>query len=701
MSQISEEQQLLESLNASKKSSQRIQILSDLNSLYKTENLVKQNSILSKLKSELNFVSAKKDRSLIQLIFLEELMIESNLTEFKQIYESNFISIKFQDPNLILRYEVLKMHYAYLFDNGDYLKIARNLVTKTKKSRKNELISEAFKNLSLAYAYKNAPDSALAYGKLATEFALRSNSKTTLALSFRHLSSLYSYFGRNNEAVAKSLEFFQLAKELNNNLLESFANRDIGFILFDAGNLEIAQRYFERAEKLGENYLNEFEKTILKYGQIIASLNQADGIKKSNFYNSIAMFKSAKLKGFMAFTKGKEFVVKKNWQAAIPKFQESISFFRLIKDFQKISHINQELAECYLNLKNYNEAEKCATESVENNLGLSAYSSNENYRLLSEIYAATNRINEAYKFQKMYLENNRKLTISKDAVLINDLTESNLREERERFIENQKQSIEKERKAKEKLEMQRTRNLLISIIVALILVLGLIILYLRSKQIRSQQEQREAEMSQALLRTQMNPHFVFNAMSVIQSYIFSHTPEKSSKFLVNFSKLMRLILENSPKEFIPLELEEEILEKYLNTQKLRFEDRFEFELNFDEELLFQKAMVPPMITQPFVENAIEHGQLHTVENGKIVISAKQMDNMLQIIVSDNGIGRKGSGKTKKIKTHKSMAINMTQERIEILNRKYRSSGDLIIEDNDMKTGRGTIVTILLPLKFEN
>jgi LytS/YehU family sensor histidine kinase len=413
------------------------------------------------------------------------------------------------------------------------------------------------------------------------------------------------------------------------------------------------------------------------------------------------MFKSAKLKGFMAFTKGKEFVVKKNWQAAIPKFQESISFFRLIKDFQKISHINQELAECYLNLKNYNEAEKCATESVENNLGLSAYSSNENYRLLSEIYAATNRINEAYKFQKMYLENNRKLTISKDAVLINDLTESNLREERERFIENQKQSIEKERKAKEKLEMQRTRNLLISIIVALILVLGLIILYLRSKQIRSQQEQREAEMSQALLRTQMNPHFVFNAMSVIQSYIFSHTPEKSSKFLVNFSKLMRLILENSPKEFIPLELEEEILEKYLNTQKLRFEDRFEFELNFDEELLFQKAMVPPMITQPFVENAIEHGQLHTVENGKIVISAKQMDNMLQIIVSDNGIGRKGSGKTKKIKTHKSMAINMTQERIEILNRKYRSSGDLIIEDNDMKTGRGTIVTILLPLKFEN
>ena len=250
------------------------------------------------------------------------------------------------------------------------------------------------------------------------------------------------------------------------------------------------------------------------------------------------------------------------------------------------------------------------------------------------------------------------------------------------------------------MEAQRTRNLLVSIIGALVLILGLIILFLRTKQIRSQQEQKDAEMSQALLRTQMNPHFVFNAMSVIQSYIFTHSPEKSSKFLVNFSKLMRLILENSPKEFIPLELEEEILEKYLNTQKLRFEDRFEFELDIDSDLIFQKAMVPPMITQPFVENAIEHGQLHTVENGKISISAKQKDNMLEIIVCDNGIGRKSSAKTKKIKTHKSMAINMTRERIEILNRKYRSTGNMSIEDFDHETGRGTKVTILLPLKFE-
>jgi sensor histidine kinase YesM len=307
---------------------------------------------------------------------------------------------------------------------------------------------------------------------------------------------------------------------------------------------------------------------------------------------------------------------------------------------------------------------------------------------------------KAFQYQKIYLDYVSDQTINKDAVQIAQLTESNLREERERLIEKQKESIDKERKEKEVLEIQRTKNLLITLVVAIVLVLGIIILFLRMKQIRSKQEQREAEMSQTLLRTQMNPHFVFNAMSVIQSYIFTHNPERSSKFLVNFSKLMRLILENSPKEFIPLELEAEILEKYLNTQKMRFEDRFEFEIQFEDDLLFKKALVPPMITQPFVENAIEHGQLHTIEGGKISISAVEENEMLKIIVQDNGIGRKNSRSTQKIKTHKSMAIDITRERIEIINRKYRSSGNLIIEDFDKKTGRGTIVTILLPLKFE-
>jgi LytS/YehU family sensor histidine kinase len=229
----------------------------------------------------------------------------------------------------------------------------------------------------------------------------------------------------------------------------------------------------------------------------------------------------------------------------------------------------------------------------------------------------------------------------------------------------------------------------------------LFFLIFRSRQNKLKQSQKEAELSQSLLRSQMNPHFIFNAMSGIQSYIYSHEPEKSSQFLVNFSRLIRLILENSSKEFIPLELELEIIEKYLTTQKMRFEDRFDFKLNIDELLVEKQALIPPMITQPFIENAIEHGQLHTLIDGCINISITEENKMLQIIISDNGVGRKGSKNTQKINSHNSMAIDITRERIQIINQKYKTKGSLKIRDYDELNEIGTEVIIKIPLKFEN
>jgi LytS/YehU family sensor histidine kinase len=199
----------------------------------------------------------------------------------------------------------------------------------------------------------------------------------------------------------------------------------------------------------------------------------------------------------------------------------------------------------------------------------------------------------------------------------------------------------------------------------------------------------------------MNPHFIFNALAVIQSYIYENTPEKTSKFLVNFSRLIRLILENSPKEFITIDIEKEILSKYLTTQKLRFEDRFNFNIEIDEELLFRRALIPPMITQPFIENSIEHGQLHTIEHGMIEITMKERFGMLEVVITDNGVGRTKAGKIKKNKSHKSMALDITRERIEIMNKKYKGKGSLTIEDLDVKQKTGTRVIICLPIIYEN
>jgi len=235
----------------------------------------------------------------------------------------------------------------------------------------------------------------------------------------------------------------------------------------------------------------------------------------------------------------------------------------------------------------------------------------------------------------------------------------------------------------------------------LVLVLVVVIVFYRSNQITIRQKQKDAEMSQTLLRAQMNPHFVFNAMSVIQSYIYENDTVNSSKFLVNFSRLMRLILENSHKDFISLETEIEILNKYMATQKLRFEDRFEFEINVEPDLNLEFTRIPPMITQPFIENAIEHGQLHTIEaGGWIKLDFKRIDDLLHITITDNGIGRTESASNKKASQHKSMAMQITRERIENLNYKFKTAGALTIEDFNTTNKTGTKVLISLPFREE-
>ena len=111
-------------------------------------------------------------------------------------------------------------------------------------------------------------------------------------------------------------------------------------------------------------------------------------------------------------------------------------------------------------------------------------------------------------------------------------------------------------------------------------------------------------------------------------------------------------------------------------------------------------MIPPMITQPFIENAIEHGQLHTVDKGLITISFKENNNLLEISITDNGIGRLKAGKKKKSKTHNSMALNITNERIQILNKKYKSKGSLTIQDLNQENNSGTSILIYLPIIYE-
>ncbi|PQV45487.1 YXYXY domain-containing protein [Jejuia pallidilutea] len=240
----------------------------------------------------------------------------------------------------------------------------------------------------------------------------------------------------------------------------------------------------------------------------------------------------------------------------------------------------------------------------------------------------------------------------------------------------------------------------------------LIWLYFR-KRLKQKERQRIAEIDKILvdkkitslrlenLRSQMNPHFIFNALNSIQDYIISNEKELASSYLVKFSRLIRMYLDYSQQNEISLNEELNALSLYLELEKVRFEDELEFQIKIDNNLKTSQIKVPSLFIQPYVENALKHGLLHKPKDRKLKVEVKVIQkNKLQITVEDNGIGRKQSEKLKQSKQqHKPFATKANEERVHLYKNKLKRDITIVIEDlcDENKIPTGTKVVITMPI----
>ena len=579
-------------------------------------------------------------------------------------------------------------------------------IFEARRSKVNRNISQAYQNRAFLFRVKNIKDSAVFYSILSTKYAKRSDSRIDLALSFHNESRIQAHFGELELAVEKELLALQIAEKFNLIYLESMFNRMICNYSLEVLNIKESYVYLKKAKLLATKLNDErsialceiSESGILisdfKYNDAIILLEKA--IKKLEKFNDVEQIG----RGYEYL--GQAFGKLNKDSDALTAYNKSLRLFESTGNQDEKADLYLLIGQVYLKGKSFEKA----IDNIKKSIAIRDAQKEKNkiyiaFKVLSDLYFETGNKDLSYEYLKKYVDFLELNSTSKNSQKIASLTQKNSSEERERLLELQGETLEKELKEKKILQLQSDRRFYGIIFIIIILLLAGIIVTITLRQNKIKQEQRDAEMTQSLLRSQMNPHFIFNAMSVIQSYIYSNTPDIASKFLVNFSRLIRLILENSHKEFIPLEVEEEILSKYLNTQKLRFENRFNFKIKIEEELRLKRVMIPPMITQPFIENAIEHGQLNTISNGLITIYMTQKNGLLDITISDNGVGRTKANKIKKNKNHKSMAITITRERIEILNRKFKGKGSLSIKDFNLEEKTGTQVNISLPIVCEN
>ena len=313
---------------------------------------------------------------------------------------------------------------------------------------------------------------------------------------------------------------------------------------------------------------------------------------------------------------------------------------------------------------------------------------------LSEIFISMGNSEKAFLYYKRFREIQDELFTHETGRYLAEI-------EAQYQTEQSRQELLLLQSEKDLMQVKETRSRLIIILMVAFIVIMLlwISLYLRHSRLKNRHE--IITLQQKMFRSQLNPHFIFNSLGSIQSSILNEEPDKAVKYISRFSRLMRNILDSSDNERIPLSKEIATVKNYLELQKVRFTHKFDFLVNVDDHIDAENIFIPPMLAQPFIENAIEHGIKPMETKGLININIQLRNDILTIEIEDNGIGRKRAGELfqKQDKDHKSMAIDITRQRIEVINRKSKHPIRFEIEDLCHQNGeaRGTRVVFEVPV----
>ena len=319
---------------------------------------------------------------------------------------------------------------------------------------------------------------------------------------------------------------------------------------------------------------------------------------------------------------------------------------------------------------------------------------------LSELYEKSGEMGMALKHYKRY-------TAAKDSIVnaenIKSLVREEMNYEMERKAELQKAENEK-REAIYHERDKRQKQMITFGGLLLLLLFGLaFVIYNRLQLKKTLTLQRDlAEYEQKALHLQMNPHFVFNCLGSISSFIVQNGTDSAIKYLSKFSKLMRLTLEYSKETLIPIDKEIEGLQNYLELEQLRFNRMFDFSITKDSNIEDDMA-IPPLLLQPFVENAIIHGIVPKKERGSINVNFSIHNEKLVCTVTDDGIGfsRSKEMKENSVTVHKSMALEITRKRLEVIQAFTSKTSQVDISELTDTDGHvaGTRIVLNLPIQF--
>ena len=531
-------------------------------------------------------------------------------------------------------------------------------------------------NMANIYIEQGNLPKALEMDLKALDMTEKTHSKQMRSRIFLYLGNIYKRQKNYSSAIAYYDKAITLDSVRRDTISIAINYLNIGNIFSDQGKYDIAMDYYTKAlRRLDEKGDKD------TYGDCLESMGNV-------YYN------------------------KKDYPKSIELYNQALKMGYMLGNKYKIACNYNNLGNVYFEQEHYKPAE----EYILN--GLKIADSLNNFELIRNGNESVSKLYEKTGQWTKFASAIEKLNAAKDS-LFNDNKSKQIGRLEAQYQYSKDSAVQQTNYANQlaimksesdKKSAESKTEWMIIIIIVLLAGMAIILFYQRIKGVEKEKlivEQQKAWLELKALRTQMNPHFLYNTISSIQSFVLENDIKSSSNYLAQFAGLMRGVLENSRKDQITLAEEIESLKNYVDFEAMRFPSKFKYRINVDEALDQSAIYIPPLLIQPFVENAIWHGLMHLEgDAGQLIISFERSDGHIKCTVDDNGIGFKAAKEMKKNTVHQSLGLAIVKERIDSMNKLYNwgMRTEIIDKAKNDGTPGGTIVELLFPIiqnKFGN
>ncbi len=483
--------------------------------------------------------------------------------------------------------------------------------------------------------------------------------KRSMNVSSNSIGNIYQLLEQYDLAIGQFQESVALDKELDNNLGLAINYQNIGECFEAQGKLKEAEESFKASLVYNEKIDSDRGRVICNYS--LAHVYVHQGLTERALALLERMLPTAEALGDKAIISS--VYINMGW---------SLMHLDRCGEANRYLMKGKDLAERFDLKSNVSEA----------------------YKFLSDLWERQKNFEKAFEYHKLAQRYDREISKERNMRYVNDMI---VRYEAEKKT-NQIEVLAMENE-NVKLKLRKNETLILISGIALALLAG--IFYILYRQYQLKNEKKVLTLEQSMLRSQMNPHFLFNSLNSIKLYIINNEQKNAVHYLNKFSKLVRKILEASSVKEIPLAEELETVSLYMNIEDIRFSNEIDFQIKVEEGIDTQQVKIPSLILQPFLENALWHG-LSSKEGSKEILLHVRRDGEAFIIIEirDNGVGREAAAKIKegRVLKRKSVGIDITKERLANFSKDFEHSFEIAFVDlyDAEDRAAGTKVVLRIP-----